>query len=175
MESVASAWTFLITFAGGAGVTWILRWFWWRVNAWTEFSAMFTSGIIATGLKWYYPDLPFSWSLIVCVFGAMCVWVPITFLTSPVDENQLVEFVRRVRPGVWGWRWIHEKYEIEHSPYLKQALTGWIWAVFALFSFNFMIGSLLLGHWQLALILGGGCLIGVLFGASTWKSLIKQE
>jgi Na+/proline symporter len=175
MDSVASAWTFLITFAGGAGVTWILRWFWWRVNAWTEFSAMLTSGLIATGLKWGYPDLPFGKSLIICVFGAMCVWIPTTFLTPSVEDDQLAEFVRRVRPGQWGWKRIHQKYNIDHTPYLKQAIIGWFWAVITLFSFNFMVGSILLGYGELALILSGISLFGIMCGISTWKALIMER
>jgi len=145
MDSVASAWKFLITFAGGAGVTWILRWFWWRVNAWTELSAMVASGVIATYLKLAHPDLLLSTTLLTCVFGSALIWLPVTLLTAPVPEVRLREFVRRVRPGATGWSRVYQAEGLAHEPYLGGALLRWIVAVALLFGANFLIGGALLG------------------------------
>ena len=145
MESVAGAWKFLITFASGAGVTWILRWFWWRVNAWTEFSAMLSSGIIASYLKFTQPEMLLSYKILLCVFGSMIIWLPITFLTAPVSFDRLVEFVQKVKPGSLGWGPVYRYQSLEQQPYLLKALGYWIIAVVVLFSLNFLIGGLLLG------------------------------
>ena len=146
MDSVAGAWKFLITFAGGAGVTWIARWFWWRINAWSELSAMLASGIIATYLKLQYPDLLLSTTLLSCVFGSMLIWLPITLLTPPVPPDQLGLFIRRVRPGALGWKTVYHREGLKDEPYLMGALIRWFLAVIILFSLNFLIGGALLGR-----------------------------
>ena len=145
MDSVAGAWKFLITFASGAGVTWILRWFWWRINAWTELSAMLASGVIATLLKVYAPDLLLSEKILYCVTGSAIIWLPVTLLTPPVDTDRLSAFVCKVRPGSTGWGWIYQREGLESEPYLARALSRWIIAVIVLFSLNFLIGETLLG------------------------------
>ena len=145
MSSVAGAWKFLITFASGAGVTWILRWFWWRINAWTEISAMLASGVIATTLQLVTPDLLFSYKLITCVGLSACIWLPVTLATGPTSRRQLEDFVRRVRPGAFGWGPIYRGLQLEHQPYLARALGGWLLAVIILFGVNALIGQSLLG------------------------------
>lgn len=146
MESVANGWKFLITFASGAGVTWILRWFWWRLNAWTEISAMLASGVIATYLKLSYPELLLSYKILACVLGSAMIWLPVTLLTAPVPAAHLADFVRRVRPGTFGWKPIYQLESMENQPYLLKALILWVCAVIILFGANFLIGSLLLGR-----------------------------
>ena len=145
MDSVAGAWKFLITFASGAGVTWILRWFWWRINAWTEISAMLSSGVIATTLKLTSPELLLSKKILFCVVGSALIWLPVTLLTQPVSTERLCSFVRKVRPGSLGWDWIYRQEKLDDEPYLAQALVRWLIAVILLFSFNFLIGWTLLG------------------------------
>ena len=145
MDSVESAWKFLITFASGAGVTWILRWFWWRINAWTELSAMTASAIIATSLKFYAPDLLLSAKILYCVIGSAVIWLPITLLTAPVDHQRLAEFVQRVRPGMLGWGPVYERESITDQPYLLRALGFWLISVILLFGLNFLIGAALIG------------------------------
>ena len=174
MDSVADAWRFLITFAGGAGVTWIVRWFWWRVNAWTELSAMLASGIIATSLKVYDPNLPFSYALIACVVGAALIWIPVTLLTPPVGEAQLALFVTRVQPGTWGWSRIYAKLDIPSPPYLQRAVLGWFWAVLALFSFNFALGAALLGQPLLSGILSLVTAVACVLGRGSWRAIAQN-
>lgn len=153
MDSVADAWRFLITFAGGAGLTWILRWFWWRMNAWSELSAMCASGCIATYVQWAYPELAFGYKLMSSVFGAACVWIPVTLFTAPVAQDHLIKFVQRVQPGRLGWDPIYQVMQFEDQPYLLRALGKWLCVVIVLFSLNFAIGSLLLGQLYQACIL----------------------
>ncbi|MFH1529482.1 MAG: sodium:solute symporter family protein [Pseudomonadota bacterium] len=156
MDSVGGAWKFLLTFASGAGLTWIVRWFWWRANAWTELSAMVTSGVVATYIKIAHNDWLYSSKLLVIVGVTTVVWVAVTFLTPPVDDARLADFLRRVRPGSPGWAKVARRHGITQRPFLVGALLLWLVGLVALFSLNFGIGSLLLlrttqGLWLLAL------------------------
>ena len=144
LESVGGAWKFLLTFASGAGLTWIVRWFWWRANAWTEFSGMLTSGVVATFVHIRHPDWLYSSKLLITVGVATAIWVTVTFLTPPVEEERLVAFVRRIRPGSPGWNRIYHRHGIEPERFLGRALLLWLLGIVGLFSLNFGVGSLLL-------------------------------
>lgn len=149
MTSVGAAWKFLLTFASGAGLTWIVRWFWWRANAWTEFSGMITSGVVATYLQLAHSSWSYSDKLMTTVGITTVVWLAVTFLTPPVEEERLLEFVRRIRPGSPGWKTICDRHGIVQKPFLKHALICWLVGLLALFSLNFGIGSILLCQpWQ---------------------------
>lgn len=106
MDSVSGAWTYLITFTAGVGLVMILRWYWWRVNAWSEISALISSGVVATILKWMNAfDGPnqVALSLLVTVGVTTVVWLAVTFATRPEPEAKLVSFFERVRPARAGW------------------------------------------------------------------------
>ncbi len=154
MQSVGGAWKFLLTFASGAGLPWIVRWFWWRVNAWSELSAMVASGVVATTLQVGWPELGYGDKLMVTVALSTAVWLAVTFATPAVAEERLVEFVRKVRPGSPGWDRICSRYDIEQQPYLKRALLLWGVGLVALFGLNFGVGAALLGRPALAVGLG---------------------
>jgi Na+/proline symporter len=156
MDSVGDAWKFLLTFASGAGLTWIVRWFWWRANAWTEFAGMLTSGITATTIELFTDNWLFSEKLFITVGISTAVWLIVTFLTSPVDEERLVDFVKRIRPGSPGWNRVYRKHEIKPQAFLGRAILLWLVGLVALFSLNFGIGSLLLTKTTQGL-----CLLGV--------------
>jgi len=144
MDSVGGAWKFLLTFAAGAGLTWIVRWFWWRANAWSEISGMVTSGVVATYIKFAHDDWLYSSKLLVTVGITTVVWVAVTFLTPPVDDARLADFLRRIRPGSPGWAKVARRHGITQHPFLFQAVALWLVGLVALFSLNFGIGSLLL-------------------------------
>ena len=140
MDSVAAAWKFLLTFAAGAGPVWILRWYWWRINAWSEFSAMIASGVIASWLAQFHSDWLYSQKLLTTISLSAAIWLPITFLTAASGHEKLVEFVNQIRPGGIGWNKISP--DPEHK--LRKALTNWVLALGVLFGFNFAIGGWLL-------------------------------
>jgi len=144
MDSVTSAWKFIMAFSSGAAVTWILRWFWWRINAWSEFSAMVTSGIVTTFLNYAYPDMLYSWRILTIISISTVVWVTTTYLTKPVDEKKLVEFISRVRPGSPGWNYIYRKYGIRSSNFLRGAIFNGILGLLTVFGINFGIGKFIL-------------------------------
>ena len=153
IDSIGDAWKFILAFASGAGLTWVMRWFWWRVNAWTEITAMLTSGAVAIVLQLTSSEMLYSWRLLLVVSISTAVWLPVTLLTPPTDEATLVDFVRRVRPGGPGWRDIYARHGIRPDPYLTGGLIDWLIGVVALFGANFGIGSFLLGDWVWGVVL----------------------
>jgi Na+/proline symporter len=147
MKSIAWAWTFLLTFVSGAGLTWILRWFWWRVNAWSEISAIIVSGFSALYLEIIHHDWIYSIKLLIVVAITTVVWISITLLTSPSNEQTLVNFVTKIRPGSSGWNYIYKKYNIMPVPFLGNSLILCLLGVPFVFSICFSIGSFLLLSW----------------------------
>jgi solute:Na+ symporter, SSS family len=108
-DSIGGAWRLLIAVGAGTGSVFILRWFWWRINAWSEVSAMSASFVVSLVLQHVYKfnnDNPrdFAWQIIITVACSTVVWLAVTWLTAPEDENTLLAFYRRVRPGaaLWG-------------------------------------------------------------------------
>ncbi len=126
MDDVGAVFRFLILIGNGPGLVLLLRWFWWRINAWAELSAMLAG--LALALMTYLPffaDLTFGQRLAITAFGALAVWVPVMWLTRPEPAEVLDRFYARVRPAGWwapmaartglapldslradGWRWI---------------------------------------------------------------------
>ena len=103
-DDVGKVFRFMIAIGTGPGAVLMLRWFWWRVNAWAELAAMFAGFAIA--LISYLPtwgDVSFGARLAITAGGSAMVWIPVMFLTAPEDEKTLEAFYRRVRPGGPGW------------------------------------------------------------------------
>ena len=107
-DSIAGAWKLLIALGAGTGSVFILRWFWWRINAWSEVSAMAASFVVSLLLQFRFglrSDDPreFAWTVLITVACSTVVWLAVTFLTGPEDEATLLAFYRRVRPSAAGW------------------------------------------------------------------------
>jgi Na+/proline symporter len=108
LDSIEQAWKLLIVTGAGTGSVLLLRWFWWRINAWSEVSAMACAAAVSLfvqiGLHWD-GDRPrdFAWIMIVTVAITTAVWLAVTFLTKPEDDETLATFHRRVRPQGRGW------------------------------------------------------------------------
>lgn len=147
IKSVAWAWTFLLTFVSGAGLTWILRWFWWRVNVWSEISAIIVSAVTALYLEILYHEWLYAIKLLIVVGISTVVWVITTFLTSPSNEQTLANFVSRVRPGSSGWNYIYKKYNIIPVPFLRKAILLCFLGILFIFTLCFGIGNILLLSW----------------------------
>jgi len=161
LDSVAGAWKFLLTFASGAGLTWIIRWFWWRANAWTEFSGMIASGVTASFIHYYYPEWLYSEKLVVTVVISTVTWMLVTYMTAPTSEERLIEFVKLVQPGYSGWKPIYEKTDIKRHSFLSNGIKLSILGIIAFFCFNFGIGYLILREaWIGVALLLAGSLVG---------------
>jgi Na+/proline symporter len=105
-DSISGLFKFMLAFSSGIGGVYILRWFWWRINAWSEISAMLASSLISSLLyifKSPLGDPSYPVILTVTVAGSTLVWLATTFITAPVTEDKLIAFYRKVRPyGAWG-------------------------------------------------------------------------
>ncbi len=160
IESVGTAWKFVLAFSSGAGATYIVRWFWWRANAWTELSGMLASAITATVLQLGWPEMIYSWRVLIIVSISTVTWLVVTLCTPPVEEARLVEFVRRVRPGAPGWAALARRHGIELEPFLGPGIARWLAGCGLLFGLCFGLGNLLLGNpMQGAAMIGGASLL----------------
>jgi SSS family solute:Na+ symporter len=106
-NSVGGAYIYLYNLTAGVGLVMILRWYWWRVNAWSEISALFASAVVSNLLLFLgvFRDANATAEvLLVTVPVTTVVWLAVTFLTKPEPEATLVRFYERVRPSAFGWR-----------------------------------------------------------------------
>ena len=107
MTSVGDAWKYLFNLTAGVGLVMILRWYWWRVNAWSEISALVASALVSNALTFFNvftgPNATAE-ILLVTVPATTLVWLAVTFATKPDDEATLVRFFERVRPSAAGWK-----------------------------------------------------------------------
>jgi Na+/proline symporter len=105
MSSVGQMFRLLVLVGTGTGALLLLRWFWWRINAWAEITAM-VAGMVLAGLVTSLPALkllPFGSKLAFTTFGAMACWLPVLLLTPPEAAATLDAFYARTRPpGAWG-------------------------------------------------------------------------
>jgi Na+/proline symporter len=158
MESVAGAWELVLSIGAGTGAVYLLRWYWWRINAWSEVSAMTTAGITTVVLRVMKPfsgseQTIFAKSILLTVAVTTAVWLAVTFLTRPEPDTKLAEFYRRVRPGVFGWKHIAVL-----APEIPPTHEGWYnlldWGLGCLMVYMalFGIGKLLLGSTSVGLL-----------------------
>jgi solute:Na+ symporter, SSS family len=106
MDDVGKIFRFIILIGNGSGTVLLLRWFWWRVNAWAEWAALLVAPLIAL-LTTFAPgldELSFGAKLALTAFGSVAVWVPVMLLTAPERPAVLAAFYERARPGGPGWR-----------------------------------------------------------------------
>ncbi len=153
ITSIGSAWKFILMFTSGAGLTFIIRWFWWRANAWTEFTGMISSGIISIYLYLKHPELGYAPKILITVGISTAAWLIVTLLTQPVSEERLVEFVRKVQPGSPGWKRIYRRNNIPYVPYGKESLINVGLGLVFFFSANFGMGSIVLTKYALGAVL----------------------
>ncbi len=147
-QDIGTVFRFMIAIGTGPGAVLILRWFWWRVNAWAELAAMLAGMLIA--LLSYLPafgDIDFGMRLAVTAFGSMAVWLPAMFLTSPESEETLENFYRRTRPGGPGWRRQREASGLSPLQDLGADVRSGVAGIVLLFALMFGVGWLVFGLW----------------------------
>jgi len=159
MDTISGAWRILLALGAGTGGVYILRWFWWRINAWSEISAMIASLIVALVLQWGFglsaeEPRDFALLMLVTVACSTLVWVGVTLLTPAVDEETLVCFYRKARPGGPLWNPIRKKIgnPTPAEPLWRDFL-AWLGGCALVYCALFGIGKLVLGHTTVGLIL----------------------
>src|SRR4029077_9891694 len=132
LASIEQAWKLLIVTGAGTGTVLLLRWFWWRINAWSEVSAMAVAAAVSLALqlilKWD-SDQPreFAYLMIVTVAATTVAWLTVTFLTPPENEETLKAFYRRVRPQGPGWGPVARAVGVQpDSSGLTRELVNWL-------------------------------------------------
>lgn len=149
MDSISKAWEFLIPMGAGIGLVLILRWFWWRINAWSEISGLTASVIINLILQFF--DLAIQHRIFIIVPSSIFVWMTVTFLTRPEPMEKLAGFYNLVTPGgLWGP--IKNKISTAKETVLGwNFLINWFAGVALIYGVTFGIGKLIFGD----LITGG--------------------
>ena len=147
LTTVSGAWIFIINASAGLGLVLILRWYWWRINAWSEISAMIAPLIIYP-VAIYGFGLESPITLFPIVFGTTIIWLIVTYLTKPVQEKKLVEFYKRTHPGGIGWKHIQKLVpEISGESEFGRLFVNWIMGIILIYSFLFGIGKIIFAQY----------------------------
>ncbi|MEO8634175.1 MAG: sodium:solute symporter family protein [Gemmatimonadales bacterium] len=156
LDSARQAFELLLSVGAGTGLLYLLRWFWWRVNAWSEIAAMLSSFVLAisfTVLAKSGHPVDGAIALILSVAITTTVWITTAFFTEPTERSRLVAFYRLVRPAGPGWRSVQAEAGVGPSPdSLPQALLGWTLGIAFVYSALFGTGSFLYGRTPQALV-----------------------
>ncbi len=177
LDSARSNFELMMSIGAGTGLLYLLRWFWWRINAWSEIAAMASSFLIATGFfiagKVGYA-VPAHVVLLVTVATTTIVWVGVTYLTPPTDRQTLTAFYTLVRPAGPGWNAIRRGTGLSPSPdSLPMSMLGWVLGCTFVYAALFGAGSFLYGRttqgmvWLVVLVASGAGLLRVL--PQLWK------
>jgi SSS family solute:Na+ symporter len=174
LGTARNAFDLILSIGAGTGLLYLLRWFWWRVSAWSEIAAMVSSFLVALGFfiaRQNGLELASHVSLLVTVAVTTVVWVAATLLAPPTDADTLASFYRQVRPAGPGWRPVAERVGIRGvEDSLPQALLGWVLGCAFVYSGLFGTGSLLYGRmpqfvmWLVVFVVSGAGLARVLSG-----------
>ena len=154
---------FILMFGAGTGLIFILRWFWWRINAWSEISAIFISGFISVlfnmeffsailfGENAFFPSyMKFPLVVLITTAGWLCV----TFLTPPEKINILLSFYRKTTPGGPGWKKIVNGIEIEVKKWsVPNGILATIVGIIMIYTLLFSIGYLIYGNIKIGIVL----------------------
>jgi len=152
LTTISGAWEFILAASAGTGAVLILRWYWWRINAWSEIAAMITPFIVLPIAQNVY-HLSFPITLYPIVAVTTIVWLTVTFLTSPVEREKLKAFYRKVHPGGIGWKPIADELpDVKSDTGHKYAFINWIFGVALIYSSLFGIGKILFQEYLLAII-----------------------
>ena len=150
LTTASESFNLILSIGAGTGLIYILRWFWWRINAWSEIAAMIGSFVIAFGFfiarKMGYAVASHV-SLIMTVAATTVIWLIVTYVARPTDPATLRSFYALVRPAGPGWKAIREQSKLEPSPdSLTTSLLGWIAGCFFVYAGLFGTGSFIYGR-----------------------------
>lgn len=177
MESLKGGWELLLAIGAGTGLVYILRWYWWRINAWSEIAAMGCSFVVAITLMKLTPlgalgDLNWAYRMLITVGITTPVWLIVTFLTKPVDREHLINFYKKTRPG-GAWEPIRNAVQktIEKTKILPD-IVNWILGTVLVYSALFGIGKVILLEVKTGIMF---LLVSLISGFVLYKNMSKQE
>ena len=172
LTTISGAWIFIINASAGIGAVLILRWYWWRINAWSEISAMIAPLIIYP-VAVYGFGMESPMTLYPIVIGTSVIWLIVTFITKPVEEKKLVEFYRRTHPGGKGWKHIQKLVpEVFEKTGFGRQFINWLMGIVLVYSFLFGIGKIIFADYLTGVLL---LLIGLVAAFIIYFNLNKKE
>jgi SSS family solute:Na+ symporter len=159
MESISGAWMFLMALGAGTGLVYILRWYWWRINAWSEVAAMASAFVVSLVLEFGFHlssenAYDFAYLVLITTGITTAVWLITTFLTKPEPDEKLIPFFRKVRPSPTFWGPIAAK--VQDVVPRKDGLfniMNWLFGCLLVYMSLFGFGKIIFGE----------TLLGVLF------------
>jgi SSS family solute:Na+ symporter len=150
LDNAHNAFNLLLSIGAGTGLIYLLRWFWWRINAWSEVSAMAASFLVSISffVAAKLGHAVDSVDMLLTTIGiTTVVWLAVTFLTPPVDERTLAAFYAKVRPAGPGWGRIRKGSGLPASPdSLPLALLGWVLGLASVYGALFATGAFIYGR-----------------------------
>ena len=172
LETARASFELLMSIGAGTGLIYLLRWFWWRINAWSEVAAMASSFAVSVGFflaaRSGHP-FPSHVSLIATVLTTTVVWLVATYLTKPTDPAVLDQFYRLTRPAGPGWTAVRARTGLgPSSDSLPQAFLCWVLGCGFVYAALFGVGSFLYGNtgqaavWSIVFVVCGGGLLRLL-------------
>jgi len=177
-QQISDAWRFVLACSGGIGLVLLLRWFWWRINAWSEIAAMLAPYAVYPILHFHF-RMSYEWILIIIVAWSTVVWLIVTYLTSPTKTEVLVEFYKRVHPGGIGWKPIARLVpEVQGDTGFRMLAVNYVMGCLLVLFSLFGIGQLIFGHTIQAIVffvvaLAAGAVIYRNLNKAGWNKIIK--
>ncbi|MEM6967562.1 MAG: sodium:solute symporter family protein [Bacteroidota bacterium] len=177
LTDATQAFNLLLLLGAGTGAIYILRWFWWRINAMTEIVAMIASLIIAGYFTFGSHGFEGWETIVIGAIATTIVWVISAFLTQPTDDATLRNFYRKIRPSGPGWDAVIQKAKEEGIPIEKEEsqlpleLLCWVVGCVTVYSALFATGNWIYGNTQTAMMLTGITVLGGAFLMRAWRSL----
>ncbi|MGA1839806.1 MAG: sodium:solute symporter family protein [bacterium] len=181
MQRITGGWELLLSIGAGTGLVLILRWFWWRVNAWSEISSMIVALIVSLGLTilqklgiiTFPENAAFAYTLIITVILTTVAWITVTLLTPPESESVLEGFYKRARPAGPGWRPIKDRLgdTVKITDDLLFSFFDWIAGCVLIYAVLFGIGKIILKDFKPGILI---VLIGVFAGIFIYWDLSRR-
>ncbi|MBC8346191.1 MAG: Na+:solute symporter [Candidatus Marinimicrobia bacterium] len=170
LTSAGQAFTLLLMIGAGTGMIYILRWFWWRINAYTEIVAMISSIIIAGYFNFGGSTLDGWQKIVIGALLTTVVWIAATYFTPPDDEETLRSFVKKVNPGGPGWTKYSDGVSTEPWP-VPNGILSMVLGCTAVYGFLLGVGQLIYGHLGSGLFIIG---LGTLASMGLFKVWVKS-
>ena len=176
----------ILQVGAGTGLIFILRWFWWRINAYSEMAAMAISFLVAIYFTFIHPaDAPVAqhWQLIIGILITTVGWLVVTYLTEPTDHKTLVNFYNKIRPDQMGWKPVIAQGIKEGSIQAGQVTHGelplqilcMVIGCFTVYGALFALGFWIYGQTTSALISGVIAVAGTYFLIKTWGKVAGSK
>ena len=171
IQTISGAWQFIIEAGAGIGLVLILRFYWWRINAWSEIVATVVPFFVY-GYVSLYTKIAFPVSLYYIVGVTTVAWLAVTMLTQPVEQQHLIRFYEKVRPGGIGWSRLRQAVpHVQPDSGFGWLFVDWLCGTVLVYGGVFGLGKLIFGHYALGLSL---LLVGALGGAVIYWDLSRR-